>query len=82
MFASSIKDVRGVDLSYSLIPSWDVVALIVIELPALERLFLKYVLAYVRHAHHSSLVLATIVFSHRPTWSWGATPSLVSQSCN
>jgi deoxyinosine 3'endonuclease (endonuclease V) len=46
MFAS--KDVRGVDLSYSLISSWDVVALIVIELPSLERLYLKYVLAYVR----------------------------------
>ncbi|KAI0282126.1 hypothetical protein BGY98DRAFT_955847 [Russula aff. rugulosa BPL654] len=33
--------VRGVDLSYSLISSWDAVALIVVELPSLERLSLN-----------------------------------------
>jgi len=41
-------NVRGVDLSYSLISSWDAVALIVVELPSLERLSLKYVLVYMR----------------------------------
>jgi tubulin-specific chaperone E len=50
-FALSTKDVRGLDLSYSLISSWDVVALIVIELPCLERLFMKYVFTYVRAKH-------------------------------
>ncbi len=51
-FASFIKDVRGVDLSYSLISSWDGVALIVVELPSLERLSLKYVLfMYMRLTH-------------------------------
>lgn len=34
-------NVRGVDLSYSLISSWDAVALIVVELPSLERLSLN-----------------------------------------
>ncbi|KAI0053913.1 hypothetical protein FA95DRAFT_1551690 [Auriscalpium vulgare] len=34
-------NVRGVDLSSSLIPSWDVVALIAVELPLLERLSLN-----------------------------------------
>jgi hypothetical protein len=51
MFASFTKDVRGVDLSYSLISSWDAVALIVVELPSLERLSLKYVLVYMRLTH-------------------------------
>jgi tubulin-specific chaperone E len=53
LFASLSEDVRGVDLSYSLVSSWDVVALIVIDLPSLERLSLKYVLArvYASHAH-------------------------------
>ena len=40
---SAQEDIRGLDLSNSLIPSWDVVAKIVSELPALERLALKYV---------------------------------------
>jgi tubulin-specific chaperone E len=55
MFASFTKDVRGVDLSYSLISSWDTVALIVVELPSLERLSLKYVLVYMwlTHTVHS-----------------------------
>jgi hypothetical protein len=51
MFASFNKDVRGVDLSYSLVSSWDAVALIVVELPSLERLSLKYVLVYMRLTH-------------------------------
>lgn len=34
-------NVKGVDLSHSLIPSWDVVALIATELPSLERLSLN-----------------------------------------
>ena len=51
MFASFTKDVRGVDLSFSLISSWDMVALIVVELPSLQRLSLKYVLVYMRLAH-------------------------------
>jgi Leucine-rich repeat (LRR) protein len=51
MLASFAKDVRGADLSYSLISSWDVVALIVVELPSLERLSLKYVLAHMRLTH-------------------------------
>lgn len=34
-------NVKGADLSHSLIPSWDVVALIAIELPSLERLALN-----------------------------------------
>jgi hypothetical protein len=51
MFASFFKDVRGVDLSYSLISSWDAVALIVVELPSLERLSLKYVLVYIHTAY-------------------------------
>jgi hypothetical protein len=51
MFASFTKDVRGVDLSFSLISSWDTVALIVVELPSLQRLSLKYVLVYMRLAH-------------------------------
>ncbi|TFY71866.1 hypothetical protein EVG20_g1128 [Dentipellis fragilis] len=34
-------DAKGVDLSYSLIPSWDVIALIARELPLLERLALN-----------------------------------------
>jgi Leucine-rich repeat (LRR) protein len=41
MFASFTKDVRGVDLSFSLISSWDTVALIVVELPSLQRLSLN-----------------------------------------
>ena len=52
-FASFVKDVRGVDLSYSLISSWDVVAFIVVELPSLERLSLKYVLVYMRLTHNA-----------------------------
>jgi hypothetical protein len=36
-------DVRGVDLSANILPSWDMVALIAIELPLLERLALKCV---------------------------------------
>jgi hypothetical protein len=51
MFASFTKDVRGVDLSYSLISSWDTVALIVVELPSLERLSVKYVLVVMRLTH-------------------------------
>ena len=51
MFASFTKDVRGVDLSYSLISSWETVALIVVELLSLERLSLKYVLAYMWLTH-------------------------------
>ena len=43
------QDVRGVDLSYSLISCWDVVALIAIELPSLGRLSLKYVLTCARY---------------------------------
>lgn len=39
-------DVRGVDLSSNLLPSWDVVALIVTELPLLERLALKCATIY------------------------------------
>ncbi|KAI9460039.1 hypothetical protein F5148DRAFT_1217935 [Russula earlei] len=35
------SNIRGVDLSYCLVPSWDVVALIAIELPYLERLALN-----------------------------------------
>lgn len=46
----SIVGVKTLDLSYSLIPSWDVVALIADELPQLERLALKY---------------ATLPFTHR-----------------
>lgn len=57
MFLSNVcvidQGIRGIDLSYSLIPSWDVVALIVIELTSLERLALKYVLVYVRHTPRS-----------------------------
>ncbi|KAH9060015.1 hypothetical protein EDB87DRAFT_1618027 [Lactarius vividus] len=34
-------NIKGVDLSHSLIPSWDVVALIATELPSLERLALN-----------------------------------------
>lgn len=37
-----IAGVKTLDLSYSLIPSWDVIALIADELPQLERLALKY----------------------------------------
>ena len=33
--------IRGLDLSKNLFPSWDVVTLIVAELPQLERLALK-----------------------------------------
>jgi len=62
------QDVRGVDLSYSLIPSWDVVAQIAIELPSLGRLSLKYVLVHTRLVHASFIAssLATIVCSRRP----------------
>lgn len=74
----SFTDVRGVDLSYSLISSWDAVALIVVELPSLERLSLKYVLVYMRLTHPvhrlgvsnnrlqplSSLKLGRDAFSH------------------
>jgi tubulin-specific chaperone E len=35
-------DVRGIDLSSNLLPSWDVVTLIAAELPMLQRLALKY----------------------------------------
>lgn len=34
-------DIRGLDLSMNLLPSWDDVALISSELPSLERLALK-----------------------------------------
>jgi hypothetical protein len=62
------QDVRGVDLSYSLIPSWDVVAQIAIELPSLERLSLKCVLVLTCLVHASFIAssLATIVYSRRP----------------
>jgi hypothetical protein len=49
------QDVRGVDLSYSLIPSWDIVGLIAIELPSLERLSLKYVPVQACYPPRSSL---------------------------
>jgi len=79
----STKDVRGLDLSYSLISSWDVVALIVIELPYLERLFMKYVLTYVRlNTPFIVWALATTVFSHCPIQSWEEMLSLTSQSCS
>ena len=72
IFSSDIsivdQDVRGVDLSYSLIPSWDVVAQITIELPSLERLSLKYVLVHACLVVHASFIatsLATIVCSRR-----------------
>lgn len=39
---TTISGVRTLDLSYSLIPSWDIVVLIADELPQLERLALKY----------------------------------------
>ena len=54
MFASFTKDVRGVDLSYSLISSWDVVSLIAAELPSLERLSLRYVLVTRLYAAYTS----------------------------
>ena len=62
------QDVRGVDLSYSLIPSWDVVIQIAIELRSLERLSLKYVLVHARlvHALFIASSLATIVYSRHP----------------
>lgn len=40
---SYAKGVRGLDLSTSLISSWDLIARISAELPALQRLSLKYV---------------------------------------
>jgi hypothetical protein len=40
-----VKGVRGLDLSTSLIPSWDLIALIAAELPALRRLSLKSVIS-------------------------------------
>jgi hypothetical protein len=44
-FADDLSlDIRGLDLSMNLLPSWDVVAMIVRELPALQRLALKSVL--------------------------------------
>ncbi|KAI0317464.1 hypothetical protein OF83DRAFT_1276525 [Amylostereum chailletii] len=42
LLRAKCPSVRGVDLSFSLIPSWDVIALITTELPLLERLALKY----------------------------------------
>ncbi|THH19470.1 hypothetical protein EW146_g1699 [Bondarzewia mesenterica] len=38
---SRCPSVKGLDLSYSLIPTWDIVVLIAIELPVLERLALN-----------------------------------------
>ncbi|KII88144.1 hypothetical protein PLICRDRAFT_41270 [Plicaturopsis crispa FD-325 SS-3] len=38
---NTCPSVRGLDLSTSLLPSWDMVALIAVELPALERLALN-----------------------------------------
>jgi hypothetical protein len=48
------QDIQGVDLSYSLIPNWDIVALIAVELPLLERLAMKYVLVLVLPVWYSS----------------------------
>lgn len=48
------QDIKGVDLSYNLISSWDIVALIAIELPLLERLALKYVPILVHPVPYSS----------------------------
>lgn len=53
MFRFLLQDVKGVDLSYSLIPSWDVVALIATELPSLERLSLKYAFVSIRSVLYS-----------------------------
>ena len=39
--ALTLADIRGLDLSKCLIPSWDVVADIAAELPNLQRLALK-----------------------------------------
>ncbi|KAA1469385.1 hypothetical protein DENSPDRAFT_773147 [Dentipellis sp. KUC8613] len=41
LIRTKCPNVKGVDLSYSLIPSWDVIALIARELPLLERLALN-----------------------------------------
>lgn len=43
MFLSNVikLDIQGLDLSSSLLPSWEEVALIAIELSALQRLALK-----------------------------------------
>ncbi|KAG6862063.1 hypothetical protein C0995_007193 [Termitomyces sp. Mi166 len=49
-------NIRGLDLSKSLIPSWDVVALITRELPFLKRLCLKLALSPATRAFFSSEV--------------------------
>lgn len=38
---NALIDIRNLDLSHSLLPSWDVVAAIVAELPGLQSLALK-----------------------------------------
>jgi hypothetical protein len=77
------QDIKGVDLSYNLIPSWDIVARIAIELPSLERLAMKYVLVIfgVSCTLFMAVVSATTAYGHFPT------PSLealfhTSQNCS
>jgi hypothetical protein len=52
-------DLRGVDLSLSLLPSWDVVAAIASELPALERLALKFLIFFPHVAYSDGMLART-----------------------
>jgi hypothetical protein len=45
------QDIRGLDLSTSLLPSWDVLAMIATELTHLERLSLKSVTSFSLQVH-------------------------------
>lgn len=53
------SDVRGLDLSSSLLPDWDTVAQIAIELPFLERLSLKFVPVWTLEAPRTYHVISS-----------------------
>ena len=60
-------DILGLDLSLSLIPSWDVVALIVRELPALQCLALKLASnLFALHINCSTHRLMTVATAFNP----------------
>jgi hypothetical protein len=77
------QDIKGVDLSYNLIPSWDIVARIATELPSLERLAMKYVLVRfgVSCILFMAVVPATTAYGHFPTPSSEAVFH-ISQNCS
>lgn len=64
MLTIPLPGIRGLDLSKNLVSSWDTVALVAAELPALKSLSLKYTLGTIHYlsCSYCVYVLATAVW--------------------